>query len=90
MESVYYEHKVYKLRTILGVGTSYYFRSASPSLYINVGTGFFPAYMGGIGYEFAPHWSFEVGITHEPERGYMFSHDMDVFAISLSIIGIAY
>jgi hypothetical protein len=51
------------------------------------GTGF----MGGIGYEFAPHWSTEVGIMYSnPKHFNSISSESNIYAITLSIIGIAY
>ena len=90
MERVYWDKGI-PLWLIPGVGMSYYFRPTSPSLYINAGIGIFPSLMGGIGYEFAPHWSLEAGIM------YLFDYDVwgfrrgfNAFAIALSIVGIAY
>ena len=90
---------------ITGIGVSYYFKPTSPSLYINAGTGismwyryidgiiFGPGFMGGIGYEFARHWSVECGVMWgHPIWGYPFEAEYKInsLSISLSIIGIAY
>ena len=98
--------KVDSLRLTVGVGMSYYFKPTSPSLYINAGIGSSNGrsitegvnmggnteegigFMVGIGYEFAPHWSTEVGIMYSnPTYN---QYETNVFAITLSIIGIAY
>jgi hypothetical protein len=89
---------------ITGVGTSYYFKTTSPSLYINAGIGtsvwyrgvsaLFPdrhfgfGAMGGIGYEFARHWNVEGGVMWG--RASTFDGKPNFFAGTLSIIGIAY
>ena len=92
---------------ITGLGLSYYFKPTSPSLYMNGGVGVsiwaapFEAdteawygfgFMGGLGYEFSPHWSVECGVMwgnpNKTEMGYKFQ--TNALAITLSIIGIAY
>ena len=86
----------------IGVGMSYYFRPTSPSLYIcagigrssvgahifiNTGMGF----VGGIGYEFAPHWSAEIDVMYSnPKRANDSTQGTNICAITLSLIGIAY
>ena len=86
---------------------SYYFQTTSPSFYINGGVGLSVwtapfetgveawygfGFMGGLGYEFARHWSIECGIMwgnpSYSESGYNFQ--TNALAITLSIIGIAY
>ena len=106
MENVLGE-KVTIISGVTGAGASYYFKPTSPSLYINGGIGvsvwtapfeteseawYGFGFMGGLGYEFARHWSAELGIMlgnpGTTELGMDFQ--TNAFAISLSIIGIAY
>jgi hypothetical protein len=51
-------------------------------------------FMGGFGYEFAPHWSFEVGFMYANPPNYENEWGTEIrtnaFTVSLSIIGIAY
>jgi hypothetical protein len=84
---------------IAGIGSSYYFRPSSPSLYLNGGVGIsLPlllgfGLMGGVGYEFARHWSFECGIMWSRLFSLkLFDIDLaaNTFTINVSIIGIAY
>ena len=88
---------------IVGLGVSYYFKSTSPSLYINAGRGismwesilrFGVGRMGGIGYEFTRHWSVECGVmwgkNMEAFDPFSRTIKVDSLAISLSIIYIAY
>ncbi len=106
MENVYGE-KVLITSGITGAGVSYYFKPASPSVYVNGGLGIsvwnapFEVYseacwgfgfMGGVGYEFAPHWSVEccimLGNPSYTELGV--EAQTNAFALTLSFIGIAY
>ena len=106
MENVYGD-KVIIISGVTGAGMSYYFQASSPSLYINGGVGLsvwtapFEEYaeawygfgfMGGLGYEFARHWSIECGVMwgnpSTTDSGY--NVQTNALAITLSIIGIAY
>jgi hypothetical protein len=102
------ETEEFILSGITGVGFSYYFKSTSPSLYVNAGIGLATVrsldisptsetglrkdnglgLMGGVGYEFRPHWSVELFTMYGfPGSG---NYSVSSFAVSLSIIGIAY
>jgi hypothetical protein len=87
-----------------GLGVSYYFKPTSPSLYINAGIGVSlwfkqfetypipypgPGAMGGIGYEFARHWSVECGVMWGRISPGL-EDRWNLLAFSLSIVGIAY
>jgi hypothetical protein len=86
----------------IGVGMSYYFKPTSPSLYISAGIGrssvgahiFFNTGMGiigGIGYEFAPHWSVEIDVMYgNPKYTNDTTRNTNFYAITCSLIGIAY
>ena len=90
---LYYWNPTNLFDFIIGPGVSYYFKPNSPSHYINAGIvgymqGFFEAgfgVMGGIGYEYARHWSVECGVMWG-----VTDFDYNRLTISLSIIGIAY
>ena len=81
---------------IAGLGVSYYFKTTSPSLYINAGIGYSIWHisnvgygaMGGIGYEFTRHWSVECGVMWG--IAWELSSQVNFLAITLGIIGIAY
>ena len=94
------DNTFFTISGITGAGVSYYLKPTSPSLYINAGAGisvwyryyegliFGLGFMGGIGYEFTQHWSVECGVMWGNPR---YEEDkIKSFAISLSIIGIAY
>ena len=102
------ETREFILSSITGVGFSYYFKTTSPTLYINAGIGASTwrafdisptsetglrkhsglGLMGGLGYEFRPHWGVELGIMYGfPGSG---NYSVKSFEVSLSIIGIAY
>jgi hypothetical protein len=86
-------------------GVSFYLKQHAPSLYFNAGAGIAgiiivgPGFIGGIGYEFGPHWSMELGIIYVGPKVisplYLFGdtsavYDLSSLAIRLSLIGIAY
>ena len=102
------ETEEFILSSITGSGFSYYFKTASPSLYIHAGIGAATwrsldispttetglrkdsglGLMGGVGYEFRPHWGVELGVMYGfPGSG---SYSVQALAVNLSIIGIAY
>ena len=114
MPSVY-GNKALVISGVSGFGFAFYLNPTSPSLYFNVGAGpamwhtpdkdvqmpwIGVGAMGGIGYEFARHWSIELGISvshvfHNAEDyGYVSpmvsALECTPIPISLSIIGLAY
>jgi hypothetical protein len=99
--------KVTIISGVTGAGLSYYFKPTAPSFYIDGGLGvsvwnapfeseseawYGLGLAGGLGYEFARHWSVEAGVMwgnpSTTEAGTEFQ--TNAFALSLSIIGIAY
>ena len=98
------EEDVVILYGIGGFGVSYYFKPTSPSLYINAGIGTSMwadpftrglGVMGGIGYEFARHWSLECGVMGSIMQDTFGGRGVNgpyynSFALTLSIIYIAY
>jgi hypothetical protein len=110
-----YGDKAFVFSGITGFGFGFYLKPMSPSLYFNIGAGPAAWHtpdkeiqmpflglgaMAGIGYEFARHWSVELGMNlshsfHNAEDyvdidPLLSALECTAASISLSIIGLAY